>query len=224
MGRGIAVLLVIHLLTARVSAAENALLAGSSSDLLLVVVFVFLPAVLFMIAGKLFYRWWCRHRSQRRPVSLDPPLSRPSDNSLDTPQTVEETAIMELRNIRSLYDAGRSQEFAEAIAVLVRRYVSNCYKVKVVDATTSQILANLPQSLSDGIVDHVGEILHTCDSFMLSRHRPSRTELDRLYQSTVEFFERQGAVEAELEEPSTDTETPEDEEEFQEILRRYFPR
>lgn len=211
----------------RTSNAGEMLLISKSGDILLVLLFVLLPALIATALIRSLYQWW-HLRRQSRPESSQPVSVAQSLAQMDTSetlQTLEEQTLMQLRSAKSLYEAGRTQEFVEAISFLIRRYVGDRYDVKVADTSTSQILANLPQSLSEGIVDHVGEILHTCDSLKFARHRPSRNELDRLYQSATEFFQIHAPVALPLEEAADeDADTDETEEELREIFQRYFPR
>ena len=54
-----------------------------------------------------------------------------------------------------------------------------------------KILSALPNGLTDSVTDHVGEILRSCDMIQFSKHRPSRSDQDRIYQTAREFLESQ---------------------------------
>ena len=103
--------------------------------------------------------------------------------------TVESTALTRLAEVKSLRESNRIQEYYEAISIIIKQYVGEKYQVKSLDATTGQILSGLPNGLTDSVTDHVGEILLSCDMVHLSRHRPSRSEQDRIYQTAREFLE-----------------------------------
>lgn len=123
--------------------------------------------------------------------------------------SLEMISLQDLEQALSELNAGRVQQYYAAIAVVIKTYVSEKYGVKVVDATTSQILATLPDELTDVVADHVGEILRTCDMMQFARHRPSRAEINSIYQTAKEFLERQM--------PVVNDEPPEDEEDEDEI-------
>ncbi len=124
-------------------------------------------------------------------------LDRPDPlTELDTPlerneHTLESVSLTDLEQVLSLRESNRIQEYYESIARIIKQYVGEKYQIKSLDATTGQILSALPNDLTDSITDHVGEILRSCDMIHFSRHRPSRSELDRIYQTAREFLESQ---------------------------------
>ncbi len=131
------------------------------------------------------------------------------------PQTLEAISLKDLEQVLTLRERRRIREYYDAIAMIIKRYVGEKYQIKILDATTGQILQVLPHDLTDIVVDHVGEILRMCDMVQLSRHRPSRSELDRTYRTAKEFLESQIVV------PSAETNAPEDENEIDEDYDRY---
>ena len=108
--------------------------------------------------------------------------------------TLESIALTELADVLSLRESNRIQEYYEAVAIIIKQYVGEKYQIKSLDATTGQILSALPNGLTDSVTDHVGEILLSCDMVHFSRHRPSRSEQDRIYQTAREFLEGQIVV------------------------------
>ena len=126
------------------------------------------------------------------------------------PETLESISLNDLEGIQPLREDRRIREYYDTIAMIVKRYVSEKYQIKILDATTGQILQSLPHDLTDTIVDHVGEILRTCDMIQFSRHRPSRSEIDGIYQTTKEFFESQIVVPASETDPSDETDEIDD--------------
>lgn len=108
--------------------------------------------------------------------------------------TLESIALTDLEGVLSLRESNRIQEYYEAIAIIVRQYVGEKYQIKSLDATTGQILSALPNGLTDSVTDHVGEILLSCDMVQFSKHRPSRSDQDRIYQTAREFLESQIVV------------------------------
>ena len=130
------------------------------------------------------------NRVPSRP-EVQPEQVTSTNRQLDT---LESISLNDLEQIRSLRAERRIREYYDAIAMIVKRYISEKYQIKVLDATTGQILQSLPHDLTDTIVDHVGEILRTCDMIQFSRHRPSRSEIDGIYQTAKEFFESQIVV------------------------------
>ena len=124
------------------------------------------------------------------PDNLDP-LTEP-DRQLESDEyTLESIALADLEGVLSLRESNRVQEYYEAIAIIIKQYIGEKYQIKSLDATTGQILSALPNGLTDSVTDHVGEILLSCDMVQFSRHRPSRSELDRIYQTAREFLESQ---------------------------------
>lgn len=109
-------------------------------------------------------------------------------------QTVESLALSDLAQVLSLRESNRIQEYYEAIAIIIKQYIAEKYQIKSLDASTGQILSALPNSLTDSVTDHVGEILLSCDMIQFSRHRPSRSEQNRIYQTAREFLENQIVV------------------------------
>ncbi len=106
--------------------------------------------------------------------------------------TLESTALKELEQTLRLREDGHIPQYYESIAMTTKRYISEKHQIKIVD--TGQILESLPHDLTDSVADHVGEILRTCDMIQFSRHRPSRSELNRIYHTAKEFFESQIAA------------------------------
>ena len=119
------------------------------------------------------------------------PLTEP-DRQLERDEyTLESIALTELDEVLSLRESNRIHEYYEAIAIIIKQYVGEKYQIKSLDATTGQILSALPNGLTDSVTDHVGEILRSCDMIQFSKHRPSRSDQGRIYQTAREFLESQ---------------------------------
>ena len=132
-------------------------------------------------------------RGAVRPDRADP-LTEP-DRPLERDEyTLESIALTDLEEVLSLRKSNCVQEYYEAIAIIIKQYVGEKYQLKSLDATTGQILSALPNGLTDSVTDHVGEILRSCDMIQFSRHRPSRSEQERIYQTAREFIESQIAA------------------------------
>ena len=147
------------------------------------------------------------NRSEERRERVLPPEPQP-----DTP---EWTSLKELEQVVSLRKGESVREYYDKISTIIKRYVEEKYQIKTFDATTGQILESLPHDLTDTVVDHVGEILRTCDMIHFSRHRPSRSDLDNIYRTSKEFLENQIVV------PSDETDTSEDEDNLDELTEHY---
>ena len=190
-------------------------------DLIITVVSIIIPALL--VAGVVLgiYAWLRRNRMNlprllRDDESTDHsemlhdriPLLTPRTNAnrsedkgteqliplepkTDT-LTLESTALKELEQTLRLREDGHIPQYYESIAMTTKRYISEKHQIKIVD--TGKILESLPHDLTDSVADHVGEILRTCDMIQFSRHRPSRSELNRIYHTAKEFFESQIAA------------------------------
>lgn len=133
--------------------------------------------------------------------------------------TLESIALTDLEQVRALRESNRIQEYYETIAIIIKQYVGEKYQIKSVDATTGQILSALPNGLTDSVTDHVGEILRSCDMIQFSKHRPSRSDQDRIYQTAREFLESQIVV-APIETDEFEEEADEDSEIYDHYRRR----
>lgn len=106
-------------------------------------------------------------------------------------QSPEKIALNEIKSARRFRERGQISEYCTAISWAIKKYVGEKYHIKIVGASTSQILDSLPQELTDSVFDYVGEILRTCDMMGLAQHRPSRGELDHIYQIATAFIQSQ---------------------------------
>ena len=149
------------------------------------------------------------------------PLTEPDRQLERDKYSLESIALADLERALSLRESNRVQEYYEAIAIIIKQYVGEKYQIKSLDATTGQILSALPNGLTDSVTDHVGEILLSCDMVQFSRHRPSRSELERIYQTAREFLESQ-IVGTSIEEDEFEAE--EEADENSEIYRHYRRR
>ena len=151
-----------------------------------------------------------------------PDLLAEQDRQLEhDASTLESITLTHLEEIQSLRESNRIQEYYEAIAITIKQYVGEKYQIKILDATTGQILSALPDGLTDSVTDHVGEILLSCDMVQFSRHRPSRSEQDRIYQTAQEFLEGQ-IVMATVETDEFAEEAVEEDSEIYQNYRRRF--
>ena len=105
---------------------------------------------------------------------------------------LEESALEDLEQIFRLNINDKELQKSYAlIANLVKDYISEKYGIKMKQLTTTQILESLPNSSTDLVVDHVGEILRGCDMVEFSHYRLLRANLMEIYVSTKEFLEKQ---------------------------------
>lgn len=170
-----------------------------------------------------------RTSSPRSPMSSDDtprfdspdPLTEPDRQLGREAYTIESIALTRLAEVKSLRESNRIQEYYESISIIIKQYVGEKYQIKSLDATTGQILSALPNGLTDSVTDHVGEILLSCDMVHFSRHRPSRSEQDRIYQTAREFLESQIIV-APVETDDFDEEEVEENDEMYQHYRGRF--
>ena len=134
-----------------------------------------------------------------------------SDPQWDSPEAL---SLRELKQISSYHSHKDSHEYYNKISSIVKRYVEQKYGIKTLDATTGEILGLLPDDLTNSVADHVGEILRTCDMIHLSGGRPSRSDVEDIYRTTKEFFERQMDV-------SSDRNSADDEDNLEELTKHY---
>jgi len=188
--------------------------ASSGSDFIFAIGFIFILILIPLGIAVGLYRWKKRIKYRRQPEGIE--FSATSENqSAPTPQmesrlhsdeppeipgvredydvefqSLEEMALDEIKNARCR-EIGQISEYCVAISWAIKKYVGEKYHIKIVGASTSQILDSLPQELTDSAFDYVGEILRTCDMIGMSQHRPSRGELDHIYQIATTFIQRQ---------------------------------
>ena len=188
--------------------------ASSGSDFIFAIGFIFILILipLGIVVG--LYRWKKRIKYRRQPEGIEftatsenqsapAPQIEPQLHSDELPeipearedydvefQSLEEMALDEIKNARRR-EIGQISEYCVAISWAIKKYVGEKYHIKIVGASTSQILDSLPQELTDSAFDYVGEILRTCDMIGMSQHRPSRGELDHIYQIATTFIQRQ---------------------------------
>ena len=213
-----------------------------SSGLLSAIVWVVVWIVVFAAVGGGIYSWIGKRRSRfthgvrsiiRSKVPSGIPTNprtstKPShlmDSPLETQQerftpadpewdTLEASSLRELQQIVSDHAHKDSSQLYNKISSIVKRYVEQKYHIKTLDATTGEILGSLPHDLTNSVADHVGEILRTCDMIHLSGGRPRRSDVDDIYRTTKEFFERQ------IDQPSEGN-NADDEDNLEELTKHY---
>lgn len=184
--------------------------SSTASHLIGALAFVLLPALILLGIGVVLFNLLRNRKAReffqsqenleelpvsqaRRPDALHDEDEEPEDDELSM-ETREGMALRKLRQAEKFRNAGRIAEYYAAISLTIKKYLGERYRIKAVDASTSQILEQLPDGLTDAIFDQVGEILRTCDMMSLGRHRPSRGELDRIYNVAVEFIQSQAEL------------------------------
>ena len=194
--------------SAHLFAASNDLNSNNSSPGIFgAIISVVVPALLIIAIGGAIYVWLRRNRSFQtrsfprrrahknwdmppsahtspmpshdtsRPHRLDPLTEQDRQLERDG-YTLESIALTDLAEVLSLRQSNRTQEYYEAIAIIIKQYVGEKYQIKSLDATTGQILSALPNGLTDSVTDHVGEILLSCDMvhFLSASSLPFRTK------------------------------------------------
>jgi len=136
----------------------------------------------------------------------------PTEPQPDTPEWI---SLKQLEQVVSLRKSESIREYYDSISIIAKRYVEEKYQIKTIDETTGQILESLPHDLTDTAVDHVGEILRTCDMIHFSGHRPSRSDIDNIYRTAKEFLESQ------IVNASDETATSEDQDNMGELTEHY---
>lgn len=127
-------------------------------------------------------------RSNRKPETPRPAARAPQPRRGDTP----EARALEALDF-ALYNRAEPtiREYYASIACLILQYLSDKYQIKVHEATTTQILADVADALPANQIDYVGEILHTCDMVQFTPHHPTRSEQDDIYETARDFLEGQ---------------------------------
>jgi len=217
------IFLIIAIATISMAADSSNIPSNGGSDWVDVVIGVIIPALVLIILVAGIYTWWKRKKRQHREknaehelrLRTEPPstprgheqdLSMP-DEALwrvdETVGTLEEASLNALMNATHLRENNKIREYYIAISKIIKQYVGAKFDIKVADYTTGEILEALPQSLTETTIDHVGEILRSCDIVEFAQYRPSNADLDHIYQLAVEFIENQIEV--------NEDENPEDE-------------
>lgn len=127
-------------------------------------------------------------RSNRKLETPRPAARAPQPRRGDTP----EARALETLDF-ALYNRAEPtiREYYASIACLILQYLSDKYQIKVHEATTTQILADVADALPANQIDYVGEILHTCDMVQFTPHHPTRSEQDDIYETARDFLEGQ---------------------------------
>lgn len=189
---------------ANISVAEdNSLPQDNSSDWLGVIIGVVLPSLILIVLAAVVYIKLKKKREQDGKQTRKNGLrvtssSRRNERDLsmsveklweidESATSLEKVALSVLQNATRLCEADKMQEYYAAISSIIKRYVAAKFGVKVVGATTGEILENLPQNLAD----HAGEILRICDLVEFSHYKPSQKDVEDIYQLTAEFIENQ---------------------------------
>jgi len=213
--------------------------AHSGSDFISALEFIFIPILILFGIVMVLYNWRKRisKRYNQQAERLESNITLENQTKRSTPQvesrlhqdeqreppeideeygfeSLEEIALNDIRSARRLRESGQISEYCKSVSWAIKKYVGEKYHIKVAGNSTGQILDNLPQELTDSVFDYVGEILRTCDMISLSRqHRPSRGELDHIYQIAIEFIQSQiqpdDTEEEKTEEPDEEIESPE---------------
>ena len=167
-----------------------------SADVLSAIAFMSISILILLGVAAGLYRWK-KHSSHTpapseehaEPTTDSQPILAPQEEYDIETDSLETMALNELSRARGFRKQGRISEYSAAISLAIKRYVGEKYHIKIVEASTSQILERLPQELTDSIFDNVGEILRTCDMISYWQHRSSRGELDYIYQIAVAFIQ-----------------------------------
>lgn len=207
------------------------------SHLIGALVFVLLPALILFCIGVVLFNLLKKRRARKSFLSEEnlEELLMSQESLSETPQeedeeseddeldmqTLEGMALKELGRAQKFRNAGRIAEYYAAISLTIRQYLGERYGIKAIDASTSQILEHLPDGLTDTIFDQVGEILRTCDMMSLRRHRPSRSELDRIYNVALNFIQSQAELFGEEDDDEEEI-FDEDLDDIREMLRRFL--
>ncbi len=151
---------------------------------------VLLPTLILVFVATAVYAW-ARHRNRRQEPSRFEgrvPQPRRAHTQADTP----EASALEALEF-ALYKRADTaiRDYYASIACLMLQYLGEKYQIKVHETTTAKILADVAAALTDSQLDYIGEILHTCDMVQLTRHHPTRSEQDDIYETARDFLEGQ---------------------------------
>lgn len=199
--------LIVTVTTFSMAEDNSSIPQDNNSDWIGVIIGVIVPALILVFLGAIIYAKWNQKRKQDeepvgehglRATSTSKRLERNSsipDEELwevdESVSTLEEISLNALQNATRLYEANKIREYYAAISSIIKRYVGAKFNIKASNATTGEILENLPQNLTESTIDHVGEILRICDIVEFAQYRPSNDDLEHIHQLAVEFIENQ---------------------------------
>ena len=99
-----------------------------------------------------------------------------------------EEALARLRALEERSDPKDPRTDYRRLDAFVRRYLFEFYGAKAFGLSSAGVLESLPQDITEGVVDYVGEILRVCELAELPRHRSSRSELWHLHQLAADMI------------------------------------
>jgi len=114
------------------------------------------------------------HSRRRGHAAEQPPLT----------DSLAQESLQRLARLRNDPDEKNPLNDYFRLDAFVRRYLMERYHIQTYGLSVSQVLDALPHDLTSGVTDYSGEILHLCELAQLRRFRPSRQELDRLFELT----------------------------------------
>lgn len=201
------IFLILAIATVSIAADNSIMPQNSRWDWISVIIGVVIPALILFIFGAVIYARLRNKMRKKEEITVEhglraTPTSQKYEQDLSIPDeeiweideldsSLEEIALNALKNATQLREDNRIREYFVAISKIIRQYVGAIFDIKIADATTGEILETLPQNLTKSTVDHVGEILRTCDMVKFARYKPSNADLDQIDQLAVEFIENQ---------------------------------
>ena len=178
------------------TAGDNGNLAGFPfhfSDIFGPLLGVLLPTLILVFVAVVIYK-----RKRRSLEQVNPRFAHQVERHVTQPQrtrtqadTPEARALEELELALNKRANNAIRDYYANIACLILQYLGEKYKIRVHEVTTAQILADVADALTDSQIDYVGEILHTCDMVQFTRHHPTRSEQDDIYETARDFLEGQ---------------------------------
>jgi len=202
------ILLIVYVTTISIAEEDNGISKDTKFDLFGIFIGVIIPSLILIVLGAIAYSWLMKKKelkkeqvtqeyglratsTSRRRHEQDISISGEQIWDVDnwTDGTIEEITLNILENAKKLKD-NKVREYYAVISKIIRNYVEVRFNIKP-NSTTGEILDNLPQSLAESTVDHVGEILRICDIVEFAQYNPSEADLESIYNLAVEFIENQ---------------------------------
>ncbi len=130
----------------------------------------------------LLYRLWKKKQEKGYVFTPPPP-----------PPPAHEVALNALNDLfaTDLLERQQFKAFFSRLSEILRAYLEGRFFIRALEETTSEILQELPNHLSDStLLTQLQEILETADLVKFAKYIPTMDEVERLKQLSIDFVQK----------------------------------